>query len=268
MSAPIPVLATIAEACRLVLERRNDLLRVGLVFLLGSFALNVLFFNYLLPMLAEAQVNAAGETVVDPRLMPGLLLVLVTNFVLLAVFGVGWHRLILLGPERAGGGLGVQLGLRELRYFFRLWVCFLGMIMIAGFLSYIDVAIALRAGVSPYSTLPIAYLGFIPITAYALGRLGPSFAAIAVDLPAEMSRSWKATMGNGRRLLALYLLAGFGWFAVPALLGALAGLIGLGELAPYALLFISAFVSTALLAVLVTINALVFRRLVGQPGPT
>jgi hypothetical protein len=262
MSAPIPVLATIAEACRLVLRRRNDLLRVGLVFLLGSFALDILFFNYLLPMMALAQPSLSGETPVDPRLMPGLLLVLVTNFLLVSIFGVGWHRVVLLGPERTGGGLGVQLGLRELRYFFRLWVCFMVMIAVGGFLSIIEVAIAIRIGVNPYATLPIAYLGFIPIAAFAIGRLGPSFAAIAVDLPSEMSRSWQATMGNGGRLLALYLLAGFGWFAVPALLGAFAGLLGLGEVAPYALLFISAFVSTALLAVLVTINALVFRRLV------
>ena len=109
-------------------------------------------------------------------------------------------------------------------------------------------------------------VGFIPIGAYAIGRLGPSFAAIALDLPSEMSRSWQATMGHGGRLLALYLLAGLGWVAIPALLGALAGLLGLGEIAPYALLFISAFVSTALLAVLVTINALVFRLLTGGPA--
>ena len=261
MSAPIPVLATIAEACRLVLQRRNDLLRVGLIFLLGSFALEIFFFNYLLPMMALAEPDASAQAPADPRLMPGLILVLATNFLLVSVFGVGWHRLILLGPEKAGGGLGVQLGLRELRFFFRIWLCFIVMFIVSMFLSTIEVAIAMRIGVDPMATLPIAFLAFTPIVTYAIGRLGPSFAAIAVDLPSEMSRSWRATMGNGGRLLALYLLAGFGWFAVPALLGAIAGLLGLGELAPYALLFISAFVSTVLLAVLVTINALVFRQL-------
>lgn len=266
MSTPIPVLAIIAEACRVVLERRNELLRVGLLFLLGTFALDILALNYVLPMLAAATTDAAGEPVMDNRLPGSFLLILITNFLLVSIFSVGWHRLVLLGPEKAGGGLGVQLGLRELRYFFQLWVCFIGLIMIGGFLSYVDAAIALHIGVSPYATLPIAYLGFIPIGAYIIGRLGPSFAAIALDLPPEMSRSWQATMGNGTRLMALYLLAGLGWVAVPALLGALAGLLGLGELAPYALLFISAFVSTALLAVLVTINALVFRRLTGGPA--
>lgn len=265
MSAPIPILATIAEACRLVLERRNDLLRVGLVFLLGSFALDILFFTYLLPMMSLAAPDQSGQMTFDPRLLPGLLLVLATNFLLVSIFGVGWHRLILLGPERAGGGLGVQLGLRELRFFFRMWLCFIAAFTVGMFLSTIEVAIAMRIGVDPMATLPIAYLGFIPVVTYAIGRLGPSFAAIAIDLPSEMKRSWQATMGNGGRLLALYLLAGFGWFAVPALLGAVAGLLGLGEVAPYALLFVSAFVSTALLAVLITINALVFRRLVGGP---
>ena len=266
MSAPIPVLATIAQACRLVLVHRNDLLRVGLIFLLGTFALDILALNYLLPMLASATTDATGAPVMDNRLPGSFLLILITNFLLISIFGVGWHRLILLGAEKAGGGLGVQLGLRELRYFFRLWVCFIGLIMIGGFLSYLDAAIAVRIGVSPYATLPMAYLGFIPIGAYAIGRLGPSFAAIALDLPAELSRSWQVTMGNGARLLGLYLLAGLGWVAVPALLGVLAGLLGLGEIAPYALLFISAFVSTALLAVLTTINALVFQRLTGGPA--
>jgi len=266
MSAPIPVLATIAEACRLVFERRNDLLRVGLLFLLGTFALDILVWNYVAPMLAAAATDATGQLIIDNRFWGSVLLILITNFLLVSIFGVGWHRLVLLGPEKAGSGLGVQLGSRELRYFFRLWVCFAGMIMVAGFLSYLDAAIALRIGVSPYATLPIAYLGFIPIAAYAIGRLGPSFAAIALDLPSEMSRSWQATMGNGGRLMALFLLAGFGWVAVPSLLEALAGVLGLGEIAPYAFLFISAFVSTALLAVLVTINALVFRRLTGGPA--
>lgn len=267
MSAPIPVLATIAEACRLVLQRRNDLLRVGLVFLLGSFALDIMVFNYVLPMLAATTTSAAGPPVMDNRLPGSLLLVLITNFLLLSVFGVGWHRLVLLGPEKVGAGLGVQLGLRELRYFVRLWVCFIAMVAVVAFLSMIEVGIALRLGVSPYDTLPIAYLGLVPIAAFAIGRLGPSFAAISLDLPSELSRSWRTTAGNSARLLALYLLAGFGWFAVPALLGVFAGVLGLGQLAPYALLFVSAFVSTALLAVLVTINALVFRQLVSMPGP-
>jgi hypothetical protein len=266
MNAPIPVLATIADACRLVLQRKNDLLRVGLVFLLGSFALNVFGLNYLRPMLGAMTTDATGQLVMDNRLPGSLLLVLITNFLLVSVFGVGWHRLILLGPERAGGGLGVQLGLRELRYFVRLWLCFIAAVAVGFFLSVIDVAMALRLGVNPYATVPVAYLGFIPIEAYFIGRLGPSFAAIAVGLPAEIGRWWQATMGNGGRLLALYLLVGLGWLAISILLEVLAGILGLGELAPYAVLFLSAFVSTALLAVLVTINALVFRRLVGTPG--
>ena len=110
MSAPIPVLATIAEACRLVLQRRNDLLRVGLLFLLGTFALDVLVWNYVLPMLAAATTDATGQLIIDNRFWGSVLLILITNFLLVSIFGVGWHRLVLLGSERPGAGSACSSG--------------------------------------------------------------------------------------------------------------------------------------------------------------
>ena len=59
--------------------------------------------------------GAGGRAAQDPRLPAGMLLTLVIEFLIFAVFSVGWHRVILLGPGRAGPGLGVQLGKRELR---------------------------------------------------------------------------------------------------------------------------------------------------------
>jgi len=129
MTDKLPIVATLREAGQLVLQNRGDLLRVGIVFIVGFFAVGAIVWSYLLPLLAG--VDATGRMNIDPRLPAGLLLTGVIEFLLFAVFAVGWHRVILLGIHRAGRGLGVQLGARELRYFGRLWICFLGSIAIA-----------------------------------------------------------------------------------------------------------------------------------------
>ena len=116
MTDKLPIVATLREAGQLVLQNRGDLLRVGIVFIVGFFAVGAIVWSYLLPLLAGAGVDATGRMNIDPRLPAGLLLTGVIEFLLFAVFAVGWHRVILLGIYRAGRGLGVQLGGRELRY--------------------------------------------------------------------------------------------------------------------------------------------------------
>jgi hypothetical protein len=105
MSEKLPVMATLQEAARLVAQNRRELLRVGLVFIAGFFATGVILWNFLLPLMARAGADATGHMNVDPRLPAGLLLTGVIEFLLFAVFAVGWHRVILLGRNRAGGGL-------------------------------------------------------------------------------------------------------------------------------------------------------------------
>src|SRR4029077_18052215 len=101
-----------------------EIFRVGLVLILGIFAIGVFLLNYALPLLhvQVAQIGgpAAGEPMPDPRFLPAMLLVVVAEVVLVSVFAVGWHRLILLGP-RAGAGLGISFGRREIAYLRRLW---------------------------------------------------------------------------------------------------------------------------------------------------
>jgi hypothetical protein len=264
MSAKVPVLGTILAACRLVARLRGELMRVGLVMLFGSFVLNVLALNYVWPMITATTIDAEGNPVIDPRLPGSMLLMALIEFLIMTVFSVGWHRVILLGSQQAGGGLGVQLGGRELRSLLKLGVCLLASFVLAGFLSTIETAIAVRLGVSAFGALLLSYLIVIPVIAFVAGRLGPSFAALAIDEPAAFSRALQLTAGNGARLLVIYLLAGFGWIAASLLLDVLAEVLGLGQIAPYALMFLSAVLSTALLAVLVTINALVYRQI--APG--
>jgi hypothetical protein len=267
MTQKLPVLATLAEAVRLVVDKRGDLLRVGLVLTLGIFAIGVLAINYVLPMLRVVTPAGSAQPVMDPRFMPAMLVILAIEFLLIAVFAVGWHRLILLGRQRAGGGLGTGLGARELRYFGRIWLCFFGLIVIGVVFSSVELVIARLMGASPYSFLAAAYVGYLLVAGFVIGRLGLTFAALSIDLPFSFAQSWRATAGNGMQLLAVYLLIWVGWLIAALLFGALANALGLGEAAPYALMFINAVMTCVLMAMLVTVNTLAFRRLSGWTPP-
>lgn len=270
MNGKVAVGETLSIACRLVLDRGSELFRVGLLPILGMFVIGVATFDYLWPM-AQTQVPqvggpAAGQPMPDPRLLPAALLILVTELLVVAVFAVGWHRLILLGP-RAGGGLGIALGRRELACFGRLWLCLLGMIAASFVVGIAEVMLASLLRANALDFVLIALPGYYLLVAYVIGRIGLAFAGLSVDQRFNFNAAWHATRGEGLRILAIYLLLAVAWVAVNVLFGFLAGLLGLGEAAPYAFLFICAVLSVAFMAVLATVNALLFRRLSGwRPG--
>ena len=118
MSGRILIGETIVTAARLVSDRRGELFRVGLVLILGIFAIGVFALNYVLPLLQTQvpQVGGAapGQPMLDPRFFPAVLFMLVVEFLLIAVFAVGWHRLILLGPAgQAAGSASASAGARS-----------------------------------------------------------------------------------------------------------------------------------------------------------
>ncbi len=267
MTDKLPIVATLREAGQLVLQNRGDLLRVGIVFIIGFFAVGAIVWSYLLPLLAGAGVAATGRMNIDPRLPAGLLLTGVIEFLLFAVFAVGWHRVILLGIHRAGRGLGVQLGGRELRYFGRLWICFLGSIAIATAFTAVEQLIGAAVAASPENFILAAEVSYVLASAYIFCRIGPAFAALSVDLPFGFRQAWQATRGNGLRLMAIYLLAAAGWLLVSLFFGLIAGALGLSTAAPYTLILVNAVALAGMFALLVTVNAIVFRRLSGWKGP-
>jgi hypothetical protein len=271
VSGKIAVMGTIASACRMVLDRLGELFRVGLVLILGIFGIGIFALHYILPLLTVTVPQrggvAAGEPMPDPRIFPGMLLMLVLEFVIISVFAVGWHRLILLGT-RALHGLGVGVARRELAYFGRMWVCFLGIVVFTAVFSTVEYALAGLLHADPRSYLALASVGYGLLAIYGLGRLGLAFAALSIDRPLGFAASWRLTRGEGLRILAIYVLVGLGWLVVTYVFSTLARVLSLGEAAPYSLLFINAVLSSALIAVVVTINALLFRQLSGWRAPT
>jgi hypothetical protein len=187
---------------------------------------------------------------------------LVAEFLLIAVFAVGWHRLILLGPQ-AGGGLGVAFGRREIGFLGRMWLCFIGMLLVSIAFSVFEYLLAGMLGADPGGFVLIAMAGYSLIAIYAIGRIGPSFAALSVDQSLGLGAAWQVTRGEGSRVFVIYLLVSLGWFVVAFLFSSIAQILGLGQAAPYALVFINAVLSAGFLALLVTINSILFRQLSG-----
>jgi len=277
MSAKIAIGETLATATRLALDRSGELFRVGLVLILGFFAIGVFAFEYVLPLMRRTvpQIGgpAAGEQMPDPRFLPAMLLIVVVEFLIISIFAVGWHRLILLRAG-TGGGLGIGFGRREIAFLGRVWACFLGVLMFSVAFTVFEFLLAGLLRANPQGFVVIAMLGFTLVVGYVLGRIGLSFAGLSIDQPMTFAASWQATRGEGFRILAIYLLVVIGWLVVGLLFSFLAGLLGLGYAAPYALMFINAVLSAGFIALLVTINSILFRRLSGwrpaglQPVPS
>ena len=277
MNGKIAIGETLSDACRMVLDRKGELFRVGLVLILGIFALGIFALDYLLPLMRTTvpQVGgqAAGQPMPDPRFLPAMLLIVVVEFLVISVFAVGWHRLILLGTGTSGG-LGIGFGRREIAFLGRVWACFLGVLMFSIAFSVLEFLLAGLLRANPQGFVVIAMLGFTLVVSYVLGRIGLSFAGLSIDQTLSFAGSWQATRGEGFRILAIYLLVAIGWLVIGLLFSFLAGLLGLGYAAPYALMFINAVLSAGFIALLVTINSILFRRLSGwrpaglQPVPS
>ncbi len=266
MSARIDVGETIGTAARLVRDRAGEIFRIGLVPIIGIFAVGLYAFNDMLPRyrdyLRAAEDPAAQQRLQDPGFGAGPLLATAAELLAIAVFLVGWHRLILLGGK-AEGGLGVRLGRRELVCLGRIALCFVGVVIASFAFILAEMMLAGLLGLGPMGLLLPGMLGFAVAAVYVIGRIAPAFAALAVDHPFGFAAAWRSTEGEGARLLAIYLLVGLAWIAVNLFLGLVAALLGLPAAAPYAFLFVDVVLYAFLLATVATINAMVFRQLSG-----
>jgi hypothetical protein len=263
MNAKVPVLTTLSEAVTMTVNHRRDLLRVGLVFVIGFFALGIVFLRYVLPLFPETMMDSGAtgaQSPVDPRLPSAVLIMFVIEILLFTVFAVGWHRAVLIGAER---GQGAQLGGRELRYFGRFWICIAISFAALFFVAFVEQFIGLALHANPQSMTWGAVFTNLLVIAYVFARLGPSFAALSIDRKMSFRESWIATKGNGLRILLIYVMAGTGGLVLNVLSGLLLNLLGLSEIAPYTVVLIGAFTFCALTAVMISSNAIVFRRLTG-----
>ncbi len=259
MNDRISIIATLAQAVQLLVKNRKELCRVAFVFVVAEFLFIARF------RLSEPVAGASGghPAIASQPSTAGTWLGALALLYLFAVFAVGWHRTILLGEDRADGPLGIRFGKRESRYFGLIWLCFVGILGSTVLFIIADRMIAAGLGTGANGILVLSRIASVIALWYVLGRLGLAFAALSIDRRFGLGESWNTTTGNGLRLLATYFLA-----LVVGAMG-LWGLIwlgrnyGFGRYAPYFMLLLLAVLITAVLALMITINAIVFGRQTG-----
>ena len=212
---------------------------------------------------AESAVAALVEKAVD--VLPTIM------------FVVGWQRLVLLGPQRLERLPGTGWTARETAFLVHLLkVAGMTFLLMAVFMITIwpvDPA-ALRAGpaldpevAQRYALAgPLAF-GFIVSMLLAL-RVSFGLAATSIDVPFSPRESWLYSRGQAWTIIAALFLVYFGGAFVTALthmltLGIVGGVLGAREGASLVAWTATVLVSYGVIGLTVTMQAVIFRRLVG-----
>lgn len=245
-------------ACRRVWAERDQLLRLGIVPLLLTFAMNV-WMQYLYKDLLD--VVARGEQP-DPEMVntlwtPSVLIGLASWFIAI-VFAINWMRLLVLG-DGAVRGLGLALSVRHLRLTALVLLVQMGLGIAVGL---IWVILAMIAPIS--ALLFVVGVGLIVIYAVIMLRLVPVWVGIAIDAPMSFRQSWDRTAGYGLRLLVAIILVTALILAMQALLTAISAMLGLLQAAPLAVLFLSLIIQFGMMACFCTIFVLAYPRFVSE----
>lgn len=126
---------------------------------------------------------------------------MVVNMIVLTLFGVAWHRRILLGEKPR---LLPAVGSQHVRYL--LWLLILGILLflISALITALAAGsmagggMALQAGI-------VAVIGFAGML-YLLGRISPLFSALAIGERLGLAGAWRMTQGQGMAIFFGYLL--------------------------------------------------------------
>ena len=236
------VAALVQAAYRLPWSYRDELLRLGNVPALISFAIELidtmLMGNDTLPVLG------------------------LVDIVPLTMFQVAVYRLLLLGPASVAQGIKPVWGRREFR--------FLGLNLAIGLVFVLIIlALLMLLGDASFNNGPVVMLalGFALLAFYAYSRVSLVFPAIAVDHPLRLADAARCTAAvGGRRWLALILSAVPAVLVMLILSEFLKG-SGLADAAPLATTFVLIAFSYAATAVTQVPIALAFRELSGWSGP-
>lgn len=254
----LPPFPLAVAACRRVWTERDDLLRLGAVPLLLTFALNI-WVQYLFKDLLE--LVRRGETpdpaVVDALWTPSVLIGLASWFIALT-FAVNWMRLLTLGASTVPG-LGLAIGGRHLRLTATVLLVLMALAIAAGLTGMIVAMIA------PIPALLFAVgVGLMVGNSVIMLRLVPVWVGIAIDAPMSFRQAWKRTAGYGLRLLVATVLISCVVLVVQALLTAISAALGLLQAAPLAVLFMSLIIQFGMMACFCAVFVLAYPRFVSE----
>ena len=203
--------ATFAEAYSLVFSRLDLVLKAAAV-------------PYLMTM-GLAALSLKAQSNLNPWL---LILITILGFLPYTLFGVAWHRLILLGPGVSPPRASPSWTRRHWRFLgYALVVTAIGYGLVIG-VTLLSVLFAIPMGQSGMFTSesPKLFL-FIAVVAviggvgfvYLMVRYSFVFPAVAVDESYGLGHAWTHTRGQGFRLIGLMILASLPMVAVAWILG-------------------------------------------------
>jgi hypothetical protein len=205
-------------ALQRVWAARDHLIRLGVLPSLVMLIVTLPEMGKLMAMLrGVAEATDAADTT---RFFPfGICYVLV-----ISVFTVNWIRQLTLGPS-AVPGLGLNIGLRHLKFlFFQLAIIF------ATVLGTTFLSLALHPiGISGLLTaMMLGMLAWFSL----LARLSPSWIGIAIDARMPLPIAWKRTAGQGFKLVLAMLAVQVSTVIVAQVVGIVFEVTGLVAAAP------------------------------------
>lgn len=241
------------------------------------FANTRLFFHLVtIPWIMSIAIRAIGSLLDVDSALAALAEKLV-DVVPTVMFMVAWQRVVLLGPGRLERLPGTGWSPRESAY--------LGHLAKIGGMTFVLIAVfmitvwpmdpgALGAGAAIDPEIarryalagPLAF-GFIVSLLLAL-RVSYGLAATAVDVPFSPRLSWAHSRGNAWTIIGALFLVYFGGAFVTAVVALLAhgitrGVLGARDAAAVVSWTAAILVSYGTVAITVTIQAAIFRRLMG-----
>jgi hypothetical protein len=238
------VAALVQAAYRLPWSYRDELLRLGIVPALLSFAIEMM------------------DTLLMGKDILAMVVVVLADMVPLTIFQVAVYRLLLLGPGAVTPGIMPAWGRRELR--------FLGLNLAIGLVFVVIVLVLLLLlGEASLNNGPVVMLGLgvALLASYAYSRVSVAFPAIAVDHPLRLADAARCTAPVGGRLWLALILSAMPAVTVMLIVSEFLQVSQLAAAAPLATTFVVVALSYAATAVMLVPVALTFRELAGWSGP-
>ncbi len=249
----IPPLSLAVGALRVVWDRRDDVLRLGLVPALILFGGLVYCWDGIARNLALLRAGQVAE--IDGALLSSLLGLSVIYGLAATLLAVNWLRFLLLGPMSAIG-LGLSLGRHHIGF----------LAAAAGLTIALGLALAVLSMPLGYLPAPIDLLAMIALMILllvAFTRLVFVPAAIAIGQRATPHRAWAATRGNGFRLALALVLVELPIFVAFNLVDFILRAIGFETAAPYAMMFLAAAFQILITVAQASVLAAAYRLLIG-----
>lgn len=257
----LSALKTAQDAAKLAWGHRDDLLRLAVVPVLASFALDV--------VAAAASGTLWAAEPQEPQPLPGLLqAVLLAGDVLLStLFSVNWLRVLLLAEARGRPSLELRWTRRHGLFLGRSLLLAAGftvaVLLVAGLTTGLGAIGAGPGGMAPTGMLALAVMALAG--GYLFLRLSLVLPAAAVDHPYDFSRSWRDTATAGAPMLLAVLILALVLTLVA--LGVVAVAAGIYAAAPLSALLLNHVMDYGFAAILLGVVAIAFHRCTGWRDP-